>query len=120
MEGLALTIMGKKVKAPTSLTSNEILKTAKQFAFYVRERLDGEAIVILFGSCAKDTFHPKSDIDIAVVSRFFNNDIAENCGKLGSIIYDVNTSIESHPFSIEDWSYSTPFISEIKKTGVIL
>jgi predicted nucleotidyltransferase len=110
----------KEVTTPAHLISSDTLEIAKQFASHVRRRLDSKAIIILFGSCAKGTFHPKSDIDIAVISSSFNNDIAENCGKLGSIIYDVNTTIETHPFSIDDWNYSTPFIYEIKKTGVIL
>ena len=102
------------------MTKADALSSAKLFASRVREDIDTQAIVILFGSCAKDTIHAKSDIDIAVISKIFDIDIAANCGKLGSIIYDINASIESHPFSIDDWSYSTPFIEEIKRTGVVL
>ena len=103
-----------------NMTQADALSFAELFASRVREDIDAQAIVILFGSCAKDTIHAKSDIDIAVVSKVFDIDTAANCGKLGSIIYDINASIESHPFSIDDWSYSTPFIEEIKRTGVVL
>ena len=98
----------------------DALSSAELFASRVREFIDDQAIVILFGSFAKDTSHAKSDIDIAVISKVFSIDTAANCGKLGSIIFDVNASIESHPFSIDDWSHSTPFKEEIIRTGVVL
>ena len=104
----------------TNITKVDALSSAELFAARVREDIDDQAIVILFGSCAKDTIHAKSDIDIAVISKAFDIDTAANCGKLGSIIYDINASIESHPFSVDDWCCSTPFIEEIKRTGVVL
>jgi len=103
-----------------NMTKADALGSAELFASRVREDIDAQAIIILFGSCAKDTIHAKSDIDIAVISKAFDIDTAANWGKLGSIIYEINTSIESHPFSVDDWSYSTPFIEEIKRTGVVL
>ena len=107
-------------KKAINTTKVEALASAELFASRVREDIDDQAIVILFGSFAKDTIHAKSDIDIAVISKVFDIDTAANCGKLGSLIYDINASIESHPFSVDDWSYSTPFIEEIKRTGVVL
>ena len=98
----------------------DALYSAELFASRVRKEIDNQAIIILFGSYAKDMVHAKSDIDIAVISHTFGTDSAANYGNLGSIIYDINASIESHPFSVEEWSYSTPFIKEIKRTGVLL
>jgi len=107
-------------KKATKITKAVALGSAQLFATRVREDIDSQAIVILFGSCAKDMIHAKSDIDIAVISHTFGVDTAANCGKLGRIIHDIDPSIESHPFSVDDWNNSTPFIKEIKRTGVIL
>ena len=107
-------------KRANIMTKADVLSAAEIFASRVRKDIDDQAIVILFGSFAKDTNHARSDIDIAVISKVFDIDTAANCGKLGSIIFDVNASIESHTFSIEDWNYSTPFKEEIIRTGVVL
>ena len=107
-------------KNSISAAKADALGSAELFASRVREDIDDQAIIILFGSYAKEAFHAKSDIDIAVISKAFNMDTAANCGKLGSIIYDINALIESHPFSVDDWNDSTPFIEEIKRTGVVL
>ena len=107
-------------KKAIAITKADAIDSAELFASRVREDIDDQAIVILFGSCVKDTIHSKSDIDIAVISKAFDIDTAANCGKLGNIIYDINVSIESHPFSVDDWRHSTPFIEEIKRTGVVL
>ena len=112
-------MINREIEA-TNLSKSDALSTAELFASRVREDIDSQAIVILFGSCAKDKIHARSDIDIAVVSGVFDIDVAANYGMLGSIVYDINAMIESHPFSLEDWSCSTPFIEEIKKTGVVL
>ena len=94
--------------------------SGRQFASIVRSNIDSDALVLLFGSCAKGTVHDRSDIDIAVVSKAFGNNLPENYAKLTLIAYGINTAIEPHPFSLENWNYSTPFISEIMKTGVSL
>ena len=107
-------------KKANNTANTDALNSAEIFASRVREVIDDQAIVILFGSYAKDTSHAKSDIDIAVISKAFSVDTAANCGKLGSIIFDANASIESHPFSIDDWNHSTPFKEEIIRTGVVL
>jgi len=99
---------------------NEAIASSKQFASVVRSDIDSKALVLLFGSCAKGTTHDRSDIDIAVVSEAFGNNLPENYAKLTLIAYGINAAIEPHPFSLENWNYTTPFISEIMKTGVAL
>ena len=96
------------------------LSAGKRFASLVRSEIDSEALVMLFGSCAKDRIHERSDIDIAVVSKAFGDNVIENRVRVSLLGYQINLDIEAHPFSIEDWKYLTPFINEIKKTGVAL
>jgi len=96
------------------------IKSGKQFASLVRSKIDSEAIVLLFGSCVKNKSHNRSDIDIAVISKTFGNNVVENLVNISLLGYLVHPDIEAHAFSINDWEYSTPFINEIKKTGVML
>jgi len=96
------------------------LSTGQRFASQVRAELDNKALVVLFGSCAKNEATERSDIDIAVVSETFGNNIAENFAKLAVIAYGINVEIEPHPFTLENWNDITPFILEIRKTGVVL
>ena len=94
--------------------------SGKQFASRVRSEIDSDAIVMLFGSYAKDNIHDRSDIDIAVVSKTFGNNVPENFAKLTVIAYGINVEIEPHPFSLNSWNNTTPFTSEIKRTGMVL
>jgi predicted nucleotidyltransferase len=96
------------------------ITVGKQFASMIRSAFDSEALVYLFGSYAKDMAHDRSDIDIAVVSETFGSNVIENRVSVSLLGYKVHPDIEAHPFSVEDWKYVTPFIKEIKNTGVIL
>ena len=102
----------------------KVLSTGKRFASQIRSEIDNNAIVILFGSYVKNTATERSDIDIAVVSETFGNKLtenfSENFARLTLIAYGINTEIEPHPFTLESWNDITPFISEIRKTGVVL
>jgi len=96
------------------------LVSGKQFASKVRSEIDKDALVLLFGSCVKNKTHEKSDIDIAVVSSKFGSNVIENRVSISLLGYTVHPDIEAHPFTIDDWECATPFIREIKRTGVEL
>ena len=77
--------------------------------------------VILFGSYAKGNAHPYSDIDIAIVSKFFGKDDFKEMSKLNALTYGVDTRIEVHPISSTNFSNSvSPFILEVKKYGILV
>ena len=104
-----------------AITNREMaLSTGTRFASKVRTDIDNNAIILLFGSCAKNEATERSDIDIAVVSETFGYNFAENFARLSVIAYGINVAIEPHPFTLESWNDITPFISEIKRTGVAL
>ena len=105
---------------PKAFTRENIFFVAKQFAKLVKSELDADAVVYLFGSCARNDANERSDIDIAVVSRLFGNDISEDYGRLAVLAHHVNPDIEAHPIVIEDWIDTTPFTSEVKRDGVLL
>ena len=77
------------------------LSTGKRFASQIRSEIDNNALVVLFGSCAKNETIERSDIDIAVVSDAFGNNIAENFARLTVIAYGINVKIEPNPFTLE-------------------
>ncbi|MBU1085154.1 MAG: nucleotidyltransferase domain-containing protein [Candidatus Beckwithbacteria bacterium] len=77
--------------------------------------------VILFGSYAKGTDKPFSDIDICVVSSQFGQDEMGESVKLKTISVPVDIRIEPHPYSVKDFKVEEdPFAYEINKTGVVI
>ena len=74
--------------------------------------------IILFGSYAKGTNHEDSDIDIAIVSSDFK-DIIDDGAKLIGFTWRIDTRIEPHPITTEDYKkISTPFVKEVIDTGI--
>lgn len=90
-----------------------IQKYIKKISAYYRI----EAI-ILFGSYAKGTENKDSDIDIAIISSDFS-DIIEDGAKLIGLTWKIDTRIEPHPITTEDYkNVSNPFIKEVIDTGI--
>ena len=59
-----------------------------------------------------------SDIDIAIVSSDFS-DIIEDGAKLIGLTWKIDTRIEPHPITTEDYEKaSTPFIREVINRGI--
>lgn len=74
--------------------------------------------IILFGSQVKGTAHPDSDIDVAVISPIFGQDIFAERVKLMRLGHDF-LFIEPHPMHPDDLNnpWST-FSHEVKTYGV--
>jgi len=72
---------------------------------------------ILFGSFAKGTNQPDSDIDLAIV---FNSveDIIDMQIELMKMRTDDDLLIESHPFTKTDFQDTNPVVAEIMRTGI--
>ena len=74
--------------------------------------------IILFGSYAKGTENEVSDIDIAIISSDFS-DIIEDGAKLIGLTWKIDTRIEPHPITSEDYQkVSNPFVREVVDTGI--
>ena len=104
----------------TKISRETAILTGKKYASLVRAEIDDEAFIMLFGSSSKNLSNDRSDIDIAVVSKTFGDDIANDFARLYVIAYGVNAEIEPHPFSFKRWKDTTPFIREIMETGIEL
>ena len=67
----------------------------------------------MFGSYAKGTENEDSDIDIAIISSDFS-DIIEDGAKLIGLTWKIDTRIEPHPITTEDFEkVSNPFVKEL-------
>ncbi|OGI78108.1 hypothetical protein A3C57_01805 [Candidatus Nomurabacteria bacterium RIFCSPHIGHO2_02_FULL_33_12] len=102
-----------------------ISKSIKNSIAKYKKRLIKEGIifdkVILFGSYAKGNANLYSDIDIAIVSKYFGKNNFKEMSKLNALTYGVDTRIEAHPVSYNDFlNPISPFVFEIKKYGVLV
>ena len=88
---------------------------------YVKYLLKEQVIfekAYLFGSYATSRQTKDSDIDIALI--FSSNtikDIFDLQVKLLTLASDIDTRIEPHPISIDDFNSENPFSYEIIRTG---
>ena len=96
---------------------SRIMESIKKYIEKISQYYKIEAI-ILFGSYAKGTENEDSDIDIAIISSDFS-DIIEDGAKLIGLTWKIDTRIEPHPITTEDYKkISNPFIREVVDTGI--
>ena len=72
--------------------------------------------VYLYGSQAKGTASSWSDIDIAVISSDFSDDLFEERLALMHIAAKIDDRIEPHPFTESTFNSNNPLLNEIQKT----
>ena len=78
------------------ITRESALKIGGEFACLVRERIDPDALVFVFGSTVKGEAKLNSDIDIAVVTEAYGNDVTLMYVALSKIADEVSWDIEVH------------------------
>ena len=101
------------------MSKSEATKVVLKYAKQLKAEKYPFSGVYLFGSFAKGTSHKWSDIDVAVVSKELDKDWQGARMRLWKIGSDVDTRIEPHGFSPEDFKdYWNPMAHEIKKTGI--
>ncbi|MBU1368619.1 MAG: nucleotidyltransferase domain-containing protein [Bacteroidetes bacterium] len=98
------------------MDKNEAIRIAKRYIDSISDKFQIES-AILFGSFAKGTNHPDSDIDIAIVFKTVD-DIIDLQIQLMQLRSDDDLLIEPHPFKISDFNNSNPLVAEIKKNGI--
>lgn len=73
----------------------------------------------LFGSYVKGRSTDESDIDIALVFRdLIDSERFDIQVQLMLLAAQIDSRIEPHPISQDDFNSGNPFVVEIKKTGV--
>ena len=86
---------------------NELRKKYRVYAAYI------------YGSHSKGNATVWSDIDVAVISPDFSDDLFEERLRLMRIAAFIDDRIEPHPFRVEDFESSNPLVSEIQKYGIL-
>jgi len=102
------------------LTYEEALAIAKKFAKRVYTDLDSKAEVYLYSSIIREQNHPGSDIDIAVVSKVFTDDVCNNYALVNILAFDIDDNIDAQAIIYDDWIHKTPFTAEVEKQGVLI
>lgn len=75
--------------------------------------------LLVFGSHARGTTHPGSDVDIAVVSPAFGKDAHAERVRLMRLADHVSTAIEPHPFHPRDFNNRwNSLVQEIRTHGI--
>lgn len=97
----------------------EAKEIAKKYALALQRAHFPFQAIYLFGSHVKGVAHSWSDIDIAVVSDQLDKDYDKNRWRLWQLRMGVDTRIEPHGFSVEDFeNEEDPMAYEIRKTGI--
>ena len=99
--------------APDSLASGE------RFLAVVRQRLHIDAAYV-YGSRTAGLAQPWSDIDVAVVSPDFSEDLFEERLTLMQWAAAIDDRIEPQPFTPDRFGPNNPLASEIARRGVRL
>jgi predicted nucleotidyltransferase len=97
----------------------DVIASVERFLTMVRRRLRVEA-AYLYGSQAVGTARPWSDIDVAVISPDFSEDLFEERVTLMRWAAAIDDRIEPQPFTPERFGPNDPLASEISRTGVRL
>lgn len=92
------------------------INIAKRYLKSVNEKYQIES-AILFGSFARGTNHPDSDIDLAIIFKSATN-IIDLQIELLSLRTDEDLLIEPHPFAVTDFNETNPIVADIKKNGI--
>ena len=96
---------------------SKVMESIKKYIEKISKYYKIETI-ILFGSYAKGTQNEDSDIDIAIISSDFK-DIFDDMADLIGYTWKIDTRIEPHPISKEDYEkIATPFVQEVIDTGI--
>ena len=85
----------------------------------IKEKFTDIEKVYLFGSYAKGKSTEDSDIDVALI--FTNLDDSKRFDiqvQLMMLAAQIDSRIEPHPISHDDFVSGNPFVIEIKKTGI--
>ena len=94
------------------INDETIMEVVKKYVEKICENYKVYAI-ILFGSYAKGTNNESSDIDIAIITDDFKNDIIDEELNL------MRLRRKPHLIRIEDYKNAeTPFIQEVIDTGI--
>ncbi len=97
----------------------DIIANVEKFLAFVGQRLRIDA-AYLYGSQAAGTAHSWSDIDVAIVSPGFSDNLFEDRLALMRWAAAIDDRIEPQPFRPERFGPGDPLASEISRNGIRL
>ena len=92
------------------------IQTVTNYVDYLKKQKYKIKKVYLFGSYAKDIYNKDSDIDIAPVMEKVDDPFDTQID-LMNLRRKFDTRIEPHPFAVDEFDESHPFVFEILRTG---
>jgi len=97
---------------------NAIDRTITDYIKLIQKKYSDFESVYVFGSYARGNANQDSDIDLAIIFNDLDDskrfDVQVQLMLLAS---QIDTRIEPHPISHNDFHSDNPFVVEIKKTG---
>ena len=99
------------------MDKTKALEHAKRYAELVCKEVS-PCRVILFGSLANGNFNENSDIDIAVVKNFLDDNYWELTKKLNRLTRNIDNRIE--PVLLQPRDNQSGFLSTVLKSGMEL
>jgi len=102
------------------MAKQDIVNSIVAYVNLVRAQGIKVSKVLLYGSHARETAGPDSDIDIALISPQFGKDRVEEGQFLFRFAWRIDARLEPIPISEKDWreNNSSTMIYEIRKNGV--
>jgi predicted nucleotidyltransferase len=97
----------------------DVIASVERFLAAVRERIRIDAAYV-YGSQVLGSARPWSDIDVAVVSSDFSNDLFQERIALMRWAAEIDDRIEPQPFTPDRFGPNDPLASEISHSGVRL
>jgi predicted nucleotidyltransferase len=97
----------------------DVMASVQQFLAVVRQRLRVEA-AYLYGSQAVGSARPWSDIDVAVISPDFSDNLFEDRVVLMRWAAAIDDRIEPQPFTPDRFGPNDPLANEISHSAVRL
>lgn len=96
-----------------------INSTIKNYLRLSKEKYADIEKAYLFGSFAKGKSNPDSDIDIAIVFKTLDDSNRFRIQvQLMLLASQIDSRIEPHPISRDDFQSGNPFVAEIQRTGL--
>ena len=99
--------------------TENVVSNVNRFVNELGKRIKVHAAYI-YGSHSRGNATDWSDIDVAVISPDFSDDLFEERLKLMKMAANIDDRIEPHPFRVEDFESSNPLASEIQKHGILI
>ena len=97
----------------------DVIASVERFLAVVGRRLRVDA-AYLYGSQAAGSARPWSDIDVAVISPDFSDDLFQDRLALMQWAAEIDDRIEPQPFTPDRFGPNDPLASEITHSGVRL